>query len=203
MILFGKKGLAKSLTKGDFHCPNCDSSQTFDHKSVRSFVTLYQVPIIPLSQLGDYVECMACKDTYKPRVLDSDIDLNQNEFKAEYHAALKEVMIRMLLIDGHIRETELEMIQMIYQRVTQQTIDIDLLKQEVKKLGAREQNLSKILFRLQGNLNDEGKEMVLRAAFYVAMADGEFDEPEQELLANIGSDLGMTSAHFQGVISTA
>ena len=203
MILFGKKGLATSLKKGDFHCPNCDSSQTFEHKSVRSFVTFYQVPIIPLSQLGDYVECMSCKDTYQSRVLDSDINLNHKEFEAEYHAALKEVMIRMLLVDGHIRESELEMIQMVYQRVTKQAIDMAVLKQEVKKLGVRELNLSEILFRLQGNLNDEGKEMVVRAAFYVAMADGEFDEPEQEFLANIGSDLGMTPAHFQGVISTA
>ena len=203
MILFGKKGLATSLKKGDFNCPNCNSAQMFEHKSVRSFVTLYQVPIIPLSQLGDYVECMGCKDTYKPRVLDAEIDLSHKEFQAEYHSAIKNVMIRMLLVDGRIRESELEMIQMIYQRVTRDTIDIAILKQEVTSLNSDEKNLSETLFRLQGNLNDEGKEMVLRAAFYVAMADGDFEEKEQEFLGKIGSDLGMTPAHFQGVISTA
>ena len=203
MILFGKKGLATSLKKGDFHCPNCATSQGFEHKSVRSFITLYQVPIIPLSQLGDYVECMGCKDTYKPRVLDAEVDLSHDEFQAEYHAAIKIVMIKMLLIDGRTLNSELEMIQMVYQRITRDTIDIQTIKQEVDSLKNNNQNLSDILFRLQGNLNDEGKEMVLRAAFYVAMADGDFEEKEQEFLGKIGSDLGMTPAHFQGVISTA
>lgn len=62
MILFGnKQGLAKSIRKGDFHCPNCESLQNFDMKSVRRYVTLYQIPVIPLEQLGDYVECLACR----------------------------------------------------------------------------------------------------------------------------------------------
>jgi tellurite resistance protein len=45
--------------------------------------------------------------------------------------------------------------------------------------------------------------MVIKAALYVALADGEFQEEEKEMLAKIGNDLGMTPAHIQGVVSSA
>lgn len=204
MILFGNnKGLAKSIRKGDFHCPNCDSTQNFDMKRVRRYVTFYQVPIVPLEQLGDYVECLACRDTYKPKVLESQVNLDPAEFEAEYHAAIKEVMIRMVLADGKIKDAEVEMLQTIYQKVTRKNIDGEELKKEILKVENSTDNLTASLLRLQGNLNDEGKEFVIQAAFYVAMADGIFGDAEQEYLGNIGSDLGMTPAHFQGVIGTA
>jgi tellurite resistance protein len=204
MILFGKnKGFASSLKKGDFHCPNCESNQSFELKRVRKFFTLYHVPIIPLAQLGDYVECLACRDTYKPKVLDPGVDLSKEEFEAEYHPAIKEVMIRMLLADRKIRESEVEMIQTIYEKITRKSISKEVIKLEVHRIESTSDTLKDSLLRLQGNLNDEGKELVIQAAFYVAMADEDFHEHEQEYLSNIGTDLGMTPAHFQGVISTA
>ncbi|NNM14128.1 MAG: hypothetical protein HKO58_07370 [Gammaproteobacteria bacterium] len=195
--------MSSPIKKGDFHCPNCRSVQNFELKRVRDFVTFYQVPLIPLNQLGDYVECLACKDTYKPLVLDSDRDLSKSEFEAEYHSAIKTVMLLMLLIDNKLRQAEFDMVQQVYQRLTRKSISIEQLKREASLLKGQEYDLKKTLRRLQGNLNDEGKELVLKAAFYVAMADGEFQDAEQEYLAKIASDLGMSPAHFQGVISTA
>ena len=204
MILFGNnKGLTKSIEKGDFHCPNCDSVQSFDLKSVRRYVTLYEIPVIPREQLGEYVECLVCLDTYKPIILEPKVNLSQKEFKAEYHAAIKEVMIRMMIADGEVKNAEVKMMQTIYEKVTKNTIQADQLRRDIIQVKSSTDNLSTSLLRLQGNLNDLGKEFVIRAAFYVAMADGDFGESEQEYLGNIGNDLGMTPAHFQGVIATA
>ena len=204
MILFGKnKGVTSQISKGDFHCPTCDSSQNYNLKRVRRFVTLYQVPVIPLEQLGDYVECLSCRDTYKPKVLESTVDLSPKQFQAEYHAAIKEVMIRMLLSDGRNKSSEIEMLKNIYLKVTRKNIDSEELAQDIARVKNSTESMSKSLIRLQGNLNDEGKELVIQAAFYVAMADGDFQEEEQEFLAGIAMDLGMTPAHFQGVIGTA
>ena len=52
-----------------------------------------------------------------------------------------------------------------------------------------------------GSLNDQGKELVVKAAFMVAAADGEFQDEEQELMKRIGKSLQMSSSHLNGVMS--
>lgn len=49
-------------------------------------------------------------------------------------------------------------------------------------------------------LNDHGKEMVLRGAFLVAVADGTFQDEEMELISRLSEALDMTSAHVDGVL---
>lgn len=65
MIIFGTRGITTTPEKGDFHCPSCDATQKYGLKRVRRFFTLYFIPLIPLNKLGEYVECVTCKDTYK------------------------------------------------------------------------------------------------------------------------------------------
>lgn len=204
MILFSKKkGVTTSIKQGDFYCPNCDASQHFKMKRVRRYLSFYQIPLIPMEALGEYVECLACLDTYKPKVLEQRVELSPQEFQAEYHNAIKEIMIRILIADGRVDMNELDMLQNIYQRITRKTLEQDELEAEIVRLKNSQTTLEDALVRLQGNLNDHGKELVIRAAFYVAMSDGNFHENEQEFLAGVAENLGMTPAHFQGVISTA
>jgi tellurite resistance protein len=45
--------------------------------------------------------------------------------------------------------------------------------------------------------------MVVRAAIYVAWADGQVQEEEKVMISKIGARLGMTPAHLSGVIESA
>ena len=56
--------------------------------------------------------------------------------------------------------------------------------------------------RIIDMVNESGKEIVIRAAFLVAAADGEFHDDEKALLAEIGQALDMSDAHLKGVISS-
>lgn len=203
MIIFGTRGITTTPDKGDFNCPSCHSIQNYGLKRVRRFFTLYFIPVIPLDKLGEYVECVVCKDTYKPDILNYDPAANAGAVEAEYHAAIKKVMIHVLLADGVIDDSEVSTVQDIYQRITGNQIDKTSLLEEIKLIEKSNEDFSGTLINLQGCLNDEGKEMVIKAALYVALADGEFQEEEKEMLAKIGNDLGMTPAHIQGVVSSA
>lgn len=204
MIIFGTRGVTTTPDKGEFHCPTCNSNQPYGLKRVRRFFTLYFIPVIPLDSLGEYVECSSCKDTYKTNILDYNSAANSEEFEAEYHSAIKKVMIHILLADGVIDDAEIETSIDIYKKITGNEITAASFRNEIDVIQANKQeNLSSCLHNLQGVLNDEGKELVIKAALYVALADGEFQQEEQELLGKIGSDLGMTNAHIQGVVSSA
>jgi len=68
-IIFGTKGVTSRIQEGQFHCPNCNSSQPYRHNKVRRFFTLYFIPLIPLGTIGEHVECETCKTIYNPNVL--------------------------------------------------------------------------------------------------------------------------------------
>ena len=203
MIIFGARGVTTTPERGEFNCPSCRSKQQYGLKRVRRFFTLYFIPVIPLDKQGEYVECLNCNDTFKPNILDYDPVKNSVAIEAEYHSAIKKVMIHVLLSDGVIDEDEVVTAQDIYQRIAGQKIEKSQLHKEIEQIEASNESLSSTLINLQGSLNDEGKEMVVKAALYVAMADGEFQKEEQAMLVQIGKDLGMTQAHLKGVLSSA
>ncbi|MEX1033120.1 MAG: TerB family tellurite resistance protein [Cellvibrionaceae bacterium] len=203
MIIFGTRGVTTTPEKGDFHCPSCNSKRNYALKRVRRFFTLYFIPLIPLDKLGEYIECISCKDSYNMRVLDYDPERNAEKIEAEYHLAIKKVMIHILLADGVIDESEMAVVSEIYQKITGNELPRKNVELEIESVQNSKEDLSSYLTKLQGHLNDNGKESVIKAALYVAMADGEFQEEEQTLLLKIGADLGMTKAHLQGVLSGA
>ena len=91
----------------------------------------------------------------------------------------------------------------IYHKLTGNELPKKNLELEIEAVQQNNEELSGYLKNLQGNLNDAGKESVIKAAFYVAMADGEFQQEERDLIVSIASDLGMTQAHLRGVLGGA
>jgi uncharacterized tellurite resistance protein B-like protein len=202
MIIFGFRGVTTTPEKGDFHCPSCSTLQQYALKRVRRFFTLYFIPVIPLNRLGEYVECRTCKDTYKPVVLEYDPEKQAQAVQAEYHLAVEKIMIHVLLADGHIDDAEVAIAVDTYQKITGAELESNVFRQRISEIQSSGEDLAECLMRLQGSLNDEGKELAVKAALHVALADGEFQQEEQDLVAQIGANLGMTPAHVQGVIST-
>ena len=70
IIIFGTRGVKSTQQEGQFHCPQCNSTQHYRHRSVRRFFTLYFIPLIPLDKVGEYVECSTCRNTYITRILE-------------------------------------------------------------------------------------------------------------------------------------
>ncbi len=50
------------------------------------------------------------------------------------------------------------------------------------------------------NLNDNGKELVLKAAYFVAVADSEFAESEKKVVYDVGRALGLSPSEIVGVL---
>jgi len=69
-IIFGTRGIRSTIKQGAFYCPQCQSEKNYKHKKVTQFFTLYFIPLIPLGNKGEYVECQTCRNTYIERVLD-------------------------------------------------------------------------------------------------------------------------------------
>ncbi len=200
MIIFGTRGVTTTPERGTFFCPRCNTNQDYRFKRVRRFFTLYFIPVIPLDKLGEYVECPACQGTYAPEILTYDPQAEGLKMEALFFVAVKQVMIGMLLADGEIDDSEIEMLQAQYQHLTGTQVPEDELREEIAVIHASGDSPVALVSRLASQLNDSGKETVMRAAYAIASADGTIDPSEQELMIEIGQALGLTRAHLAGIL---
>jgi tellurite resistance protein len=201
LIIFGTRGVTMSAGRGEFHCPSCDRRCGYGHKRVRRFFTLYFIPIIPLDVLGEYVECDSCSSTFTPEVLSYDPAKEDAAFEAEFHSAVRRVMVLMMLADGKIDEEEISTIQTVYGKIAKKDVARTEVEREIEAAKKDGRGLQPYLKSVVGRLNDSGKEIVIKAAIFVAAADGKVTDEETTLLAELASALEMSPTHFKSVIA--
>lgn len=69
LLIMGMKARLKVLAEGMFWCPNEGGQRHYRHVSARRWFTLFWIPVIPLGQLGESVECSSCGAQYDAAVL--------------------------------------------------------------------------------------------------------------------------------------
>lgn len=69
MIIFGTSNKMKTVGSGQFHCPNCRTMRTYERKQAKRYFSLYFIPLIPMGDAGEFVECQTCHLTFRPEVL--------------------------------------------------------------------------------------------------------------------------------------
>ena len=71
-------------------------------------------------------------------------------------------------------------------------MDINLIHEEPD-------NPERFLKRMFPHMNEQGRELVYKACYYVSIADGELEASEDKLLKSIGKILQLSSAHIKGI----
>lgn len=69
LLIMGMKARLKVLAEGMLWCPNEAGQRHYRHVSARRWFTLFWIPVIPLGNMGEYVECASCGAQYDPSVL--------------------------------------------------------------------------------------------------------------------------------------
>lgn len=186
-IIYGTRGITFTKEDGMFHCPSCKSSQGYRFRVVRRFFTLFFIPLIPLDKVGEYIECDRCSDTFYPRVLDQV--LPDDKFKAVYEEVMQNTLIKMMLADGKIEDTEKYMVLSILNKFGSSEIQIDALEGMIAKSRNDFRTIDDYLKQIKASLNENGKELIVRSAILVSMADGDMDRSERSLILRIAKIL--------------
>ena len=200
MIIFGTRGIKSTIKEGHFLCPQCEGDERFKHRKVTKFFTLYFIPLIPLGSAGEYVECLTCKGTFVPRVLEYKASSPRNEFQSIYEEAMRQSMILMMLADGEIDKEEMVMVQVIINKFGHNDITLDELKELVMEVQAKNEPVSKYLAEIAPSLNEHGKEIIIKCGLAVAAADGHVDETEISLIKEMAKAMEMSTNHLNGII---
>lgn len=200
MIIFGTTGIRSTMKNGNFSCPQCSAVKPYKHKKVTKFFTLYFIPLIPLGKAGEYVECQACRGTYVANILENNDLLNKDEYLAVYEHAIRHSMIQILLADGRIFESEIQMARNIINKFTHHEISIEELEQMIEIMRGNTEPISIYLSKVASSLNEHGKEIIIQCALAVATADGELDQTEIDKIMEMAKALGMSANHLKGIL---
>lgn len=70
MIFWGSKGKQKVLSEGLFFCPRCGTKRQYKLTRVSKYFTLYFIPLFETKNLGEFVICQTCENSYDPKILE-------------------------------------------------------------------------------------------------------------------------------------
>ncbi len=94
-IVFGTRVRHKVIGEGQFFCPKCQATRAYQHKKASRYFALYFVPLIPMGQLGEYVECQTCGVAFEPVVLTQKFALPQRTTQPDLAKLLNAIPDRL------------------------------------------------------------------------------------------------------------
>ena len=199
MIIWGSKLKTITESNGNFHCPECNDYKNYEFKKVKKYFTFLFILQFEADYLSEYVECEECHSTFKEDVLKYDPKASNLKMRGLYFSAARDIMISIAMADGKIGDNEFEKIINSFEKITQIKLGKADLLEAIRNLKIREHTLSEITKEVAPYLNDQGKEIVLRAAITISKADGAIQDEELNLLHSLSDSLLLPKAYANGI----
>jgi len=198
MIIFGTRTRIGVVERGQFTCPRCGPEQTYERKHAKRWFTLYFIPVFPVGDLGQFVECGLCHGTYKVEVLSLRLppapDVN-------LEAELKRAMLRALLGQAPADVAHDAQTLATYRKLTSLPLtDADLARE---RSALAQVDPAAYFSNFSKHLSPSQKERLLQSALEGALGNGPLSAAKVDELQSFGSMLGLTEASVRGVLAVA
>lgn len=196
MIIFGTRGLTLNKGKpGEFFCPGCNCRRTYQRKKVQRFFTLYFIPVIPLNVVQEFIQCQTCKQGYRPNVLEYDPTAQREAQQTQLNENVRALLVHFARMSGRRDGAFVGEIAKLYNGVTGATLGVEDIPADLARPAL---NIIPATERLAPMLNDRGREAMVIGLLQLA---GPMDGAKQAALDDVAKALGMTEAHYQGVLA--
>src|SRR5690606_19760979 len=172
MLIWGTKPVKTTLATGSFYCPGCNTTTSYRHIRARRHGHVYWIPLFPVGDGLEYVECGNCKATWQPTILDHQSQ-DPSSSTDMLGAALLASAVAVAAANGRVDLEEVEFICKVVESVTGSTLDPKDVKSAARSAGGSQLHTAQqVLRRVEPALSSEGKEMVVKVAIMVAGIDG-------------------------------
>ena len=197
LIIWGWRVVFHTITQGVFYCRKCGGDRNYRHRAGRRFITIFFIPVIPLTKAGEHVRCETCKTRYVTEVQASPTAASMQAAIPAGVRAMVSLMLRTGGMDSFpARGRAIEAVR----DAGQPDYDDSLLAED---LAQPLETARRMIGQLGAQLRPEAKEWHLAEAVRIGMADGPLTENERATAEMIAGDLGMTRAQALGVITLA
>jgi len=194
LIIWGIRVFFRTTGQGQFHCPRCGGDRQYRRRAGRRFLTLFFIPLVPLTRAGEHVQCTTCRARYHVGALRAP---TAAQMQAALPAGMRAAASTMLRAgDQDSFPARHRAIQAITgagaQGYGDAALDADLAEPDGVWAPA--------LAQVGGQLAVPAREWFLAEVVRIGMADGPLTGAEREAAHVVGGGLGMTQAQVLGVI---
>lgn len=133
---------------------------------------------------------------------DSDQQTDTTHDRATGYRFLIQSMILMALIDGHVADEEIEMIDSIHEQLTEERLGTETIKAFVEDLQGQEEAFIESLRENAPKIFEPTKDLIVKGCYLVLMADGIVDDAERGLLNRLTNALGVTYDRLESLIDS-
>ncbi len=159
--------------------PQVRRDQTYQRKVARTFVTLYFVPVLPISGLHEFVICRGCRQRFDVAILAASRNSVSNREPQAISAVgpfdeeLLRFMALMIVEDDFVTEAEIQMAQRIYQGMIMRELPRTELERACREVLNLRINAMRYIGAAGKSMSHDQKIMAVQAMFAVAGAEGQ------------------------------
>lgn len=197
MIIYGTKPKSTQIDEGTFYCPQCQTEQLYDLFKVKTYFTLYFIPLFPVGSGDQHIQCRNCSGTFATEVIDYDPEVEQ----AATAETLRRICALFLYDIGRISTTTLEAIQ----EIISESIGVDVTKEDLARDAKHAQQADADFLKYCKNelteYSDDGKLLVILNLRRVLESEGELDSLEQDRLRQLGKTLKLKKRDVNEILT--
>jgi len=194
-IIWGLRVVYRTLGKGVFFCRRCGGDRTYRHRVGRRFITVFFLPLLPLTRTGQHVQCLSCKTRYVTEVLKLPTTV---QMQVAVGAGMRALVAGILNAGDPANPLARRRAIDAVRDTGERDYDEEALSEDLSEPAA--QARPKIA-ALGSQLQVEAREWYLAEAIRIALADGPLTGAERVAAEHLAGTLGMTQAHAIGVIA--
>ena len=200
LIIFGVRVYFRTIGQGTFHCQRCGGDRTYRLRSGRRWIHVFFIPLIPLGNAGEFVQCDNCGARYSRNVLTLP---TMAQMQAALPAGMRAAAVTMLRAGDPASSAARRRVADAVAGAgltgyNDAAIDADLRQDPDYCDGVR---VGTRLESLAAQLAHPAREWFLAEIVRIGLADGALSDAERQAATQIAARLGMTPAQAYGVIA--
>ena len=200
LIIFGLRVYFRTVGRGTFHCQRCGGDRPYRLRSGRKWIHLFFVPLIPLGQAGEFVQCDRCGTRYAADVLTQP---TLAQMQAALPAGMRAAALTMLRAGDPASSAARRRVAEAVAGAGlagygDAAIEADLAQDPDYCDG---EPVAVRLDALAAQLAVPAREWFLAEIVRIGLADGALSDAERQAARQIADRLGMTPAQAVGVIA--
>jgi hypothetical protein len=195
LIIWGLRVVYRTLGRGVFFCRRCGGDREFRHRAGRRFITVFFIPLVPVTRTGEHVQCLTCRTRYVTEVLKLPTTVQMQVALVTGMRAVVAVILRAGDPSSALcRRRAIDAVA----GAGDNSYDEVALAEDLSE--SAEAGRPKIA-ALGSQLQVEAREWCLAEAIRIAMADGPLTGAERSAAEHLAAALGMTQAQAIGVVA--
>jgi hypothetical protein len=195
LIIWGLRVVYRTLGRGVFFCRRCGGDRDFRQRAGRRFITVFFIPLVPLTRTGEHVQCLTCRTRYVTEVLKLPTTV---QMQVALVAGMRAVVAVILRAGDPSNQLSRRRAIDAVAGAGGRGYDEAALAEDLAEPA--EDGRPKIA-ALGSQLRVEAREWCLAEAIRIAMADGPLTGAERAAAEHLAAALGMTQAQAIGVVA--